>query len=757
MPLLNWIPWQLLARKAARAYGFADPLETLNRVRSFSRPSAAHEPIELLRAGFAFHARGIANTKAIQNNLDWIWPYWIERQYDPRDISFVPRAFSFSHINLTQRNWTATGVPGYDQYAIVDPRGLVTPFHDSWSIDFWILGKDGTALFPSQQKEATQELLPEQDFAIRTSLSASGLRLVSTVRMHRNEDQSIELRINLQAMADQSSRLIASVRPYNPEGVQFIDTIAVRAKEREITVNGTQTILLPNAFEAFALSSYEHGDVSHDLELARAENLTVECRAGLSTAAAVARLPAKQRVEAEIRVPLRSAPRESLVLKPQRWKDALSKATRIHVPDAAHMRQYQISQHTLELLSPDDIYPGPYTYRRFWFRDACLIAHALLKTGQFDTCERGLLRFPDRQTRSGYFLSQEGEWDSNGQVLWIYERYQTLSGRPLPESCFKSIRPAIDWIAQKLLNAPDTLHHGLYPAGFSAEHFGPNDHYYWDDFWAVAGLRAAATLLEQKGDAAGAADARRKAQTLLDCIERSLETVKSKRARGKLPASPYRRMDSGAIGSLVADYPLQIWGADDERIQKTASYLYENCVIGEAFFQDMIHSGLNIYLTLDLAQTFLRAGDPRWQPLAQRCLELASPTGQWPEAVHPRTLGGCMGDGQHAWAAAEWILFAINRLCREEGETLIVGSGISEEWIQSGEVISIEDLPTRFGAVTLRIDTANPDALQVEVQRAGSRGPAPRVALRIPGYTEFEGSGAFRAELTPLHENTFRS
>ena len=38
--------------------------------------------------------------------------------------------------------------------------------------------------------------------------------------------------------------------------------------------------------------------------------------------------------------------------------------------------------------------------------------------------------------------------------------------------------------------------------------------------------------------------------------------------------------------------------------------------------------------------------DPRYLELMDTVASLASPTGQWPEAIHPRTLGGCMGDGQ---------------------------------------------------------------------------------------------------------------
>ena len=109
--LLNTWPVRFLITRAARAYGFLDPVKLVAKIRGFAQPSEFSEPIELLRAGMLFHARGLVNTKAIQNNLDWVWPYWVEKQFNPGDESFIPRAFSFSHINLTHRNWTAVGLP----------------------------------------------------------------------------------------------------------------------------------------------------------------------------------------------------------------------------------------------------------------------------------------------------------------------------------------------------------------------------------------------------------------------------------------------------------------------------------------------------------------------------------------------------------------------------------------------------------------------------------------------------------------------
>jgi GH15 family glucan-1,4-alpha-glucosidase len=86
-----------------------------------------------------------------------------------------------------------------------------------------------------------------------------------------------------------------------------------------------------------------------------------------------------------------------------------------------------------------------------------------------------------------------------------------------------------------------------------------------------------------------------------------------------------------------------IFGPRDPRLMDTAEFLLSECSVNGGFYQDIIHSGVNPYLTLHVAQVLLRAGDPRFQELVRTVARLASPTGQWPEAVHPRT-------GEGAWA-----------------------------------------------------------------------------------------------------------
>jgi hypothetical protein len=170
-------------------------------------------------------------------------------------------------------------------------------------------------------------------------------------------------------------------------------------------------------------------------------------------------------------------------------------------------------------------------------------------------------------------------------------------------------------------------------------------------------------------------------------------------------------------------------------------------MVNGGFYQDIIHSGINPYLTLHMAQVLLRAGDGRFRELVRTVANLASPTGQWPEAVHPRTGGGCMGDGQHAWASAEWVLMIRNMFVREEEERLVLASGILPEWLEMEGPISLGPAPTSFGEVRVEIVRRGRRA---EVRWGGSwRGVPPRVEARLPGFAAVEapaGQGSMLLE-----------
>ncbi len=751
MKWLKWLPWRFVIARLARSQGFIDPIAVYSKLQQFAQPSEVAEPVELMRAGVILQARGLINTRAIQHNLDWVWPYWVERQFNPHDPSFVPRAFSLTHVNLTHRNWTAIGLPDCAQMPLVDPRGLVTPLFDGWSLDTWVIPADGPPLLPSRTADgnAHQRMADGADVAVATRTRRNGLALNSHAAVVDVNGVPV-CRLYTEGQANTPAWLVVSIRPTNPEGVSFIERITFDDQhdgQPHFRINNDGTARLHHAPDRVFMCDYRQGDVFRELPDGQ-QARSINCDIGLASAAAAYALEPGQARTLAVDVPLtgpsahpepglkhRRTPQFSASHRHDTWTRALANTCTLQAPDAKIEFLFRNALRNLVLFSPDEVYPGPFTSKRFWFRDAAFILNALLTVGLTDRARRVLQHYPDRQQLSGFFRSQEGEWDANGQAIWAIDRFRRLTGQPLSDTFVQAVRRGAHWIGRKRL-ADDLAqpHAGLLPAGFSAEHLGPNDYFYWDDFWSGAGLRCAAAILESANNQAEAAWAMHEAERLSQAIDRSLEQTAARRRHPGVPASPYRRMDAGAIGSLAGSYPTQFWSPGDPRMLATADFIFDNCTVHDGFFQDVIHSGINAYLTLHLAEVLLRAGDPRHERLVRGLVELASPTGNWPEAIHPHTRGGCMGDGQHIWAAAEWVLMLRNWFVREEEDRLVLGSGLPDAWLRADSPSRFGPTATPFGPVTVEVI---PGADDIQVKwKAHWRGAAPPIEVALAGTSQ---------------------
>jgi len=730
-------PWQFLVKDVARRQGFIDPIKFLAQLQNFAQPSEVIAPMELIRSGVVLHARGLINSLAIQHNLDWIWPYWVECQYDPHNDAFIPRSFSLTQINLTHRNWTALGIPDGIEFPLVDPRGLLTPFYDSWSIDVWIIPHEGEPMIPSRLRYVSQKMILDNGVGVITESKQDQLNLQLDMQVIGNAKAPV-CQVKITALAGVKAKLVISLRPYNPEGVSFLTDIILLKDSLGWQINGENLVIFDKPADQMVFSDYHRGDVYSRL-LSIDHEAQAYCKVGMASAAALYDLQEGQPKVLTLTVPLTKAKfkKETIVAEKAHaqlaWKENLKGVCALQIPDEHFQFLYEAAISTMVLHSPKEVYPGPFIYRRFWFRDAAFILHALLCVGLDKRVKRAINCFKDRQTEQGYFLSQEGEWDSNGEALWIMRQYCEMTGQKPPQEWEDSIIKAGKWICKKRLSeGVESLHAGLLPSGFSAEHLGPNDFYYWDDFWSIAGLKATAFFCMAYKDHHEADLFNTEAFSLLKSIDLSLQKIEKRLIRPMIPASPYRRMDTGAIGSIVGSYPLRIYEAQDPRVLDTADFLMKNCLVHGGFFHNMTHSGINPYLTLHLAQVLLRAGDPRYLGLMTAVAKLASPTGQWPESIHPLTNGGCMGDGQHVWAAAEWVLMIRNCFVRDEGDGLIFCSGIPLSWLDKNQTMSFGPAPTNFGNVQI---TIRPDSEFVRIEWLGDWfGREPSIDIHLPGF-----------------------
>ena len=165
---------------------------------------------------------------------------------------------------------------------------------------------------------------------------------------------------------------------------------------------------------------------------------------------------------------------------------------------------------------------------------------------------------------------------------------------------------------------------------------------------------------------------------------------------------------------------------------------------GVAVVDPIARAGLSPIRTLALAADELRASDPAALERLAWVLSVASPTGVWPEVVHPRTGGGSAGDGHHAATGATVLTFVRDLLVHETEPVgrapsgLAVCSLLPVDWL--GQGIEVHEAPTDLGTFSFGIRWHGPrPALLWELE------PHPGVSgleLTAPGIDPtWRGSG----------------
>lgn len=728
---------------------FRIPPAAVRMFRAASRSSGLDRstlPVELLPLNTIQMSRGLLNFTVLQTLEHWVLPYWAERQYDPTSPEFIPRSHLGLSMNVTNRNWTAAGSPECAIEPIVDPRGAVTLRPDAWSIDFW-LGSGTAVIFPSRSMDVRQSL-HENLPIVRTVATVEDLVMTSTVYTV-NGTTAIRIGVANSGRAWRGARLGVAIRPFNPEGVALIEEIRADASGRGIAIDGTLGITVDTPPSRLLMSNRAAGDVAWRFaeETQGGDDREITCASGLATAVMIFDLslgPGEAK-EVTLRCPLDSpgTPEvEPLTAVVEKWKDLLGRGAVCQLPDRRIGDLFEASKSALlASLDATSICPGPATYHYFWFRDAAYMLLALDRLG-YGTMTRGVIeRFPEGQERSGMFRSQQGEWDSTGQAIWSVWNHAVFAHDPsLAERLFPSLVKGIGWIEAKRMHAPgDPLLDGLLPRGLSAEHLGLADVYYWDSFWSLAGVEAFERICAMLGKGDERDRAHRLAVSLRRAIGCSINAARAHIGTSAIPAGPLRSIDAGIIGTVAAWYPLQLFPPDDTGMRATLKTIRERMFRQGMFYQPFIHSGLNVYLTLQVAEALLYAGDAgTFWAIVSGVAGRSSPTFTYPEAIHPMTGGGCMGDGHHGWAAAEVVLAMRNAFVMEvwellQGEhTIRFLGGIPATWFDQSEQFALEGAPIPEGRVDIRVRPHGEEALVDIVFHPGGVVPAGRWMLSLP-------------------------
>lgn len=696
--LLDFIIWYLLEKILGLFNFHPKSLLLTRRGMQLTNPTSSSFPMETNAMVSKILAGGVWNYGFFQFHKEFYFPYWAHRQYNPQDKSFIPRSHNLLSINQTNRNWVSISFPGAEEEVSVDSAAAIMPGYDTYTIEIAIIEKDGI--------KRPHDYPYEVKFELHNSYS---MTLEWRDRKIYLEDQADGLLIK----GSGKSGIILSIRPFNMENACFINKLEYDPKQRSILSHFT--IQMKENPHVHAISSLYEGDAykklsriikkknggllnfneQYKIKKKKASKLYYSKKDMNGVITSAFFYEEAQKVEWKIlrnkrsKFPYRknfsyrlTNPEDVLNI----WFPALFAA---EIPEPYNRIMKNMVHHLITLWDIKDIKPGSFTYHHFWIRDAVMMLYAFLLFGGQKAVRYILNSLPRYVNRRGLFQSQEGEWDSNGQALWIIGQY-TMYSKDISyiKENKKMIVKMIQWI-----DKTTEMYSGVLPPGFSAEHLGVADWYLWDNFWALGGLDS----FRQYQDIFEGIDIDRIFNKIHLSIEKYLKDYKY------YPAALGRKKDAGMIGSIISVYPLKIKEYFNQKMVNTLEIIEKEYFYEKGFYQENIHSGINPYLTLEMAESFLYMGYyEKSLEIFDHLMKRLSVGDTFPEALHPGTNGGCMGDGFHGWAFAESFIFLRNIFVLEFQDNIIFFSGLPETWLR--KKITMENVYTKEGKLNIKMN-----------------------------------------------------
>jgi hypothetical protein len=407
--------------------------------------------------------------------------------------------------------------------------------------------------------------------------------------------------------------------------------------------------------------------------------------------------------------------------------------------------------HILVTRSGAALQPGPRRYTRSWIRDGAMMSAALLRMGHAEEVREFIRWYAPHQRADGFVpccIDNEGvdwlvEHDSHGQLLALIADYHRFaSDDRLVEDSWPFVVNAVGCI-ERLLEED-----GLLPVSVSHEgYLAQPVHSYWDDFWALRGMRDAVHLAHALGREDFAMQWETLTKRLDSALFASIETTRSRRKLDFIPGS-IEWADFDPTATANALYLLDIPdGMDRVAVERTFdTYLaewrrkrsgelaspnytpYEIRIIGA-----LVRLGRRD-AALELLRFFMSDRRPR-------------PWNQWPEISWRDTAAPAhLGDLPHTWIAAEFVLVVRSLFAyeRESDESLIIAAGLAPEWLD-GAGVRVNNMPTLYGPLSYSLHRIDAATVRCEISTAMRGKVILRPPLAAPMRSAMVNGGAWTA------------
>lgn len=374
------------------------------------------------------------------------------------------------------------------------------------------------------------------------------------------------------------------------------------------------------------------------------------------------------------------------------------------------------------------IQPGSRSYERSWIRDGALTSSALLKSGIVTEVKDFIEWYAAHQYENGKvpcvvdFRGPDPvpENDSHGELIYLLREYfnftqDTAFLRSKNENVLKAVGYIELLIAERstdhFKNGNDSVraYYGLVPESISHEGYSAKPmHSYWDDFFTMKGLKDAAEIQKILGETANYERIAKVRDTFRDNLYNSLDLAMKIRKIDYIPGC-VELGDFDATSTTIALTPCnELKNLPEPQVYNTFNKYYE-------FFKNR-RDGKTDWINYTpyenrLIGSFIMLDQPdKAHELIEFFLnDQRPPAGgwnHWAEVVwKDYRQAGFIGDIPHTWCGSDFIN-AIRIMFVYENEydqTLVLASALYQDWIDSPDGMSVENMPTYYGEVSYSI------------------------------------------------------
>lgn len=662
-----------------------------------------------------------------------------------------PRGWFPRYWLREQSYWTPVGGPDGKRRALINEEGMVEVDEAGFSLEPFVLSSGRRLTWADVD---TIGSLPKGGAPMPSvTWKTEGVVLEIMPWIDGGHDDltlHVTYRLTCQKPT-QDTRLIVTVRPYqvNPPWQAFrnlggrspihrIDcgNHGMTVEDREISTSPHADASGAGAFEeSGVLWTLAHGGMPPSKQ--------VDDHTGLASAAMAWSLPhGASTMEVTVSVPYfgksKAATKTGRARALARWRKTLG-GVRWKVPESAAPAFNAFRTAAGHILINRDgpaIQPGPRRYTRSWVRDCVIMGAALAKAGLPFALHEFLTWYAGFQREDGFVpcvVDRDGvdwlvEHDSHGQFLWgVREVYREGCDRKFLNEMLPHVRKAANYLislrAERMTAEYQSGEHaacfGLLPESASHEgYLAHHVHSYWDDFWGVRGLQAAADLAETLGFNDEASWWKSEGARFQCDLLRSINKVIADKNLAYIPGSvEWADFDPTATSNAIAmlDFADSLPEGPLHAMLETYLDGFHRKHRGE-----MVWTNYTAY-EIRIIGAFVRLGK---RDTANELLEFflsdrrPREWNQWPEITWRDSRSpGHLGDVPHTWIAAEYLLAVASMVAAEREATgsLVLASGMPWAWISEDGGFAVGNLPTRYGPLDFKIRAVRADSIHVEI------------------------------------------